>query len=596
MATAILKTKMEHQKVKAILDNPVKWAQMFVTIFDNSKKEMTPWVARWYQSEMMCDKSYKKVYRCGRRTGKSETMIVEALHKAHTNKYFRILIVTPYENQVRLIFMRMNEILNESPLLKSQIVKNTKNPYHIEFNNGSAILGFTTGASSGSNGASIRGQRADWIYLDEVDYMGAGDFDAVMAIAGEREDIGITMSSTPTGRRSHFYECCVDPKRGFIEHFHPSTHNPNWSIKMEAEFRAMLSEQGYVHEILAEFGTQDTGVFDKNKVDAALNRRYYAYNELDYYQQVRADMTKKEQNIDVEMFMYDEYHPAPFNPLRCMGVDFDKYGASSSILILDYDVKMKKFMVMKRIEVPRSEYSYDATVNLIVKLNTIYNPSWIYCDSGSGEYQIERLHIYGDEHPESGLKNKVVRRNFKQSLEITDPITYEVEKKPLKLFMVNQLQVAFERDLLVLSPFDEVLHKQLIDYEVVKRTGVTNDPVFTSVNEHFVDALGLAYLAFVLEFNELIDMVRDTTVGTIVGTIQNVFAKKALNDLFSQTEKQSQNYAKSIYSDPFQDEPFARTLVPMPTHNGSPVSTYNWGSRSGGARKSSRSSSRRSSW
>ena len=39
-----------------------------------------------------------------------------------------------------------------------------------------------------------------------------------------------------------------------------------------------------------------------------------------------------------------------------MGVDFDKYQASSSIIILDFDVIMRKFKVIKRIEVPRGEY------------------------------------------------------------------------------------------------------------------------------------------------------------------------------------------------------------------------------------------------
>ena len=69
-------------------------------------------------------------------------------------------------------------------------------------------------------------------------------------------------------------------------------------------------------------------------------------------------------------------------------------------------------------EVPRAEYSYDAAVNLIVELNDQYNPAWIYCDSGSGEYQIERLHIIGEERPATGLRNKVKRMNFKQSLDI----------------------------------------------------------------------------------------------------------------------------------------------------------------------------------
>lgn len=96
-------------------------------------------------------------------------MIVETLHTATTNKNFRILIVTPYENQVRLIFTRLNEIISSSPMIGSRVTSKTKNPYQIAFDNGSAILGFTTGASSGQGAASVRGQRADVIIMDEVD-------------------------------------------------------------------------------------------------------------------------------------------------------------------------------------------------------------------------------------------------------------------------------------------------------------------------------------------------------------------------------------------------------------------------------------------
>ena len=46
----------------------------------------------------------------------------------------------------------------------------------------------------------------DLLILDEVDYMNDADFDSVMIIAGERNDIRTIMSSTPTGRRAKFYE------------------------------------------------------------------------------------------------------------------------------------------------------------------------------------------------------------------------------------------------------------------------------------------------------------------------------------------------------------------------------------------------------
>ncbi|MEG1494718.1 MAG: hypothetical protein RR406_00240 [Bacilli bacterium] len=89
-----------------------------------------------------------------------------------------------------------------------------------------------------------------------------------------------------------------------------------------------------------------------------------------------------------------------------------------------------------------------------------------------------------------------------------DPITKEIEKKPLKPFMVNQLQIVFERDKLILSPYDAILTKQLVDYEVEKITEA-GIPKYTSENEHFVDALGLAYLAMVLEFKDLTGVIED---------------------------------------------------------------------------------------
>ena len=354
-------------------------------------------------------------------------------------------------------------------------------------------------------------------------------FEVVAAIAIERSEIGITCSSTPLGKRSHFYRMCTDPKMNYSQHFHPSTHNPNWNDQMEAELRAQLTAEGYVHEVLAEFGTQETGVFDKDKIDAAMQVLDYAYNELDFFQQKKIIEENREQPL---MYMYNKSFKAPANVFRTMGVDWDKYQASSSIIILDYDMITDKFKVIKRIEVPKSEYSYDNAVNLIIELNEQYNPAWIYVDRGAAEYQLEKLHMYGDEHPSSGLKNKVKGWQFKNSIDIIDPITFETNREPMKPFMVNQLAIAFERERMILSPFDEVLHKQLIDYSVEK-ISQSGQPIFTSENEHFVDALGLAYLAMVLEFKELTNMMKDPeTTNKIAHSNKNIVTV-GLNSVFN---------------------------------------------------------------
>ena len=254
-------------------------------------------------------------------TGKTETMCVESLWRTNTKRSYVCLYVAPYEAQIRMIFNRITELINLSPAVKDQVVSNTKTPFEIKFKNGSAIRGFTTGASSGGGATSVRGQRADELLLDESDYMADADFDSVLAVAGEREGIKVFLSSTPTGARKRFWQCCTDPKMHFKEFHYPSTCNPQWGPKMEEEFRAQLSEQGYIHEILAEFGTQETGVFDKDKLDAAMRVDVYAYAPLTYSQQMRVD----EQKLDVEMWIPPHgqnlgvYRP---NMFRCAGIDW----------------------------------------------------------------------------------------------------------------------------------------------------------------------------------------------------------------------------------------------------------------------------------
>ncbi len=88
----------------------------------------------------------------------TEVMCIDSLHKTYTKPKFRVLFITPYENQVRLIFMRLRELIDMSPMLKQEVIKITSNPFQIVWKNGGAIMGFTTGASSGSGGASVTKQ------------------------------------------------------------------------------------------------------------------------------------------------------------------------------------------------------------------------------------------------------------------------------------------------------------------------------------------------------------------------------------------------------------------------------------------------------
>lgn len=248
---------------------------------------------------------------------------------------------------------------------------------------------------------------------------------------------------------------------------------------------------------------------------------------------------------------------------------------------MDYDVKYQKFKVIKRVEVPRGDYSYDNAVNLIVKLNEIYRPSFIYCDAGAGEYQIERLHIIGEEKPHTGLKNKVKRWQFSNTIEITDPVTFEKVKEPLKPFMVNQLTLCFERDRMMLSPLDPVLHKQLTNYEVEK-IAANGKPVYTSKDEHFIDALGLAYLAMVLEFKELTNTIKEFETAARISFSNKTVGQAGLNRMFN--EIQSSYAAPAVQLKPSDDLRGDRQTwvkVSSSYRSGSSMKVNNWGTRGG---------------
>lgn len=147
--------------------------------------------------------------------------------------------------------------------------------------------------------------------------MAEDDFSTVSMIAGERPDIGITASSTPTGKRGTFYSMCTDPSWGYKEFYIPSMRNPNWTQQMEDQFRAELTQSQYDHEILAIFGTEEMGVFSKDKVDKAQTFKYYTYEKLTGIQ-IR-EIEAKGLNYPDEL-LYDEYNLYPYSPFVCVGV------------------------------------------------------------------------------------------------------------------------------------------------------------------------------------------------------------------------------------------------------------------------------------
>jgi hypothetical protein len=349
--------------------------------------------------------------------------------------------------------------------------------------------------------------------------MSRAGIDAITAIALEDpKRIGIWCSSTPTGKRDFFYEVCTNPDTGYTAYHFPSMVNPDWDAKMEAELRATMTEQSYIHEVLAEFGEETVGVFNKDMVERAKTQYLYSYRSLNVWEKEQY----QKQGYDMEKVVffpeYTKKNPAP-PAIRIVGVDWDKYGAATQIVVTEFDEMLRKFRVAKRYEIPRSDFTFDNAVNKIIEINEVWNPKFIYVDAGAGEYQIEVLRKYGVEHPESGLKQKVKRIQFSQNIEIHDPATREIDKKDAKSFMVNQTAILLERGQIVLSPFDDMIWKQMMNYQVVRVTQ-NGKPVYTSENEHALDAFMLTILGFTLEFPNITQILEEMRVARKAISIQ----------------------------------------------------------------------------
>lgn len=513
-----------------VADSPVLWAKVYLN-----------WEARDYQDPILKEgkKSKQLVLRLGRRLGKTDSMCVLILWYAYTqinrgeNGQYNILILTPYETQIDLIFTRLGQLIDGSELLKSML---SRDIYHRkELKNGTIILGLTAGASSGNNGSNnTRGQRADLIILDEVDYIGSSQITNIMNIRNEApERIRMIVASTPCGKHEEFYKWCTessksykpDPKdiknfefngyivtnsidtrkekgNGWTEIYAPSIVNkellkinPVTEQTYLQDIKDELSELRYDQEVMAEFGDEELGVYQKKYLQQAVQNGIDAGHK--YVNKLPANE-------------FADFIANRGNNIRLLGVDWDKVQAGTTMVGLELDKYFKnqdgimepKFKVIFRIEIPRSQFTYVNAINKIVELNDVYDFDWIAIDRGYGETQLELLHKYGIENPESGLADKVVGYQFGEKINVRDPYTHKVDKKPLKPFMVNNSVVMFEKNKMIFDPSDKLLLEQFEGYRI-KAISTTGVPTYTDENEHIVDAVNLCLLIFQQKYGDL---------------------------------------------------------------------------------------------
>lgn len=478
--------------------NPVAWAEREFGI-----------KLDWYQREMILCTAQWRTVRGGRRIGKSTVLEVEVLYSCYTKDgkdvdRYEILIVCPYEVQVKKIFDDLIMLINRSSRLKGSVKRSTKGPYEIEFHNGAVIRGFSSGKKGGARSDKIRSQGANKIYFDETDFMADQDIETILAVMGSQKDTSVWMSTTPTGGRTKFWLLCTDKKLRYKEFHYISAESPRWADSVERMLKSIYSPGGFLREFLADFGTPTEGVFGQKQLDKCL--REYSYSSCSR----------------VPHFRY------------IMGVDWNKTtGTHMVILEQGYTEseagKNYYYRIVDKVVVRKQEFLHHETMMTLLELDNKWRCDYIYVDQGYGEVQVEGLYREDLKHPELNLRfsERIHAINGNHMVVLKDPRNPGFEiKKPAKPFMVDLLSSWVDANV-IFFPVVEDTHQALIESEIpfldigviqqmrefrVEKYSPTNQPRYSQGYEHTLMALCFACLGMAMHFSEINEQNVDGTI------------------------------------------------------------------------------------
>ncbi len=477
-----------------------------------------------------------KVARAGRRIGKTATIALYGLWFSLTHASKTVLVVAPFQAQVAKIFQEIDKFISmNSDLGKSVERRVNSPPIKRIFANGSMIIGFATGKNSGTNSDQIRGQDANLILMDELDFQNDYEIETIMAIMFTDPECGIWASSTPKGWRRKFYQLCTDKEMGFKEFHYISKESVRHTMKAEKLARAITSENGYMHEYYAEFGEEASGVYRSDLVDQALQNY-----------QLSKQRPKKSGN-------------------RVMGVDWNAH-AGTHIVIVEWTGTHYK-LVHKTI-VPKSEFTQLTGVERIIQLDALWHCDHIYVDEGFGSTQIEHLKRTGKQFPKTGLTHKVKGIQMGRTVTIREPVYGGEIKKSTKQFMVELSAHQLEEGRIILPDEEDTqtviepnaadqpnvgLVQQIRSFTVVRMSS-SGAPIYSQEVDHTLVAWQLAILGFMMEYGGL----TLTDYATRIGTVPPLEAPRETSDRVDRKKTSVVSVQRS------------RT-VPMPRTGGSSV-------------------------
>lgn len=229
------------------------WAEQHATIVlpTEGRQPFRPYP---YQAGIFDDPSARRLILKARQTGISNTVAIEALHRAITRPDSTELIVSRNQEAASVLIRYCQHTLNS---LRSTPQLVNENQSVLAFANGSRIMSLPASPSTG------RGIAATDVYLDEFAFT---SYDALIyeSIIGTISTGGrLTILSTPNGRTNMFYRLWAGLEGGdWSRHSIHWSDCPRYDDAWAARRRAEMTRQSFAQEYDLDFVHSGDAVFD----------------------------------------------------------------------------------------------------------------------------------------------------------------------------------------------------------------------------------------------------------------------------------------------------------------------------------------------
>lgn len=506
-------TKEELEEL-IILGDPVKWCSKYLC---NPQSPDKPIEIRWYQEEMLNDDSTLRTARIGRQAGKTVTLCMDMLWSMATEPDYQVILLVPFKEHINTIRETINQLIANSDDLMTAIKSMGKDPYRIEWHNGSTMRAFAVAR----NPAKARGANASAIYIDEVDYIPTKIIEELISgYMQSRKDVKIWASSTPSGAREWFYN--IHQSDEWSKYHYPSMVNPNWDDELEARLKTMITTQtAWLHEIEAEFGDLEGGMFKNEDIDACIEK---GLNEKGSY----VDKVTSKKYYTYKDCVVDE------KANYIIGVDWNGPKHGIQILVCNV-VNPLDVVVVDRISIDSKEHEQLKAVKKIIEVDKIYKPERIYVDQGYGSTQIQLLDLFAKHHKDARLEEKIVPVDFSEQIELEDPFTGNKYRRYRKDVMLDNAVRYIEMQWVTLPKEEDKnggLVNQLRNFEVVGWSAGSNKPKYSEGNDHILDPLIMILYGVMVEKTTFytgrkVELTTYPTVNTIETKIGKEIVQRA---------------------------------------------------------------------